>query len=152
MKKLIITISALSLFIWALPAFSMEGHSGHEASTPDAHGQNKGVFTHEAVVDGIRTEFQIMSLESMNMKDPGGATHHVMLRLFNAKENHQIKEIAGKVKVISPTKEEQTAALKDYSGIYAANFAFTEKGKYGVICLFKSADKKHVVKFWYHHM
>jgi hypothetical protein len=107
-------------------------------------------YANKEVVDGIRTEFQIMSLASMNMKDPGGATHHVMVKVFDDSMNHQINELAGKVKVIAPSGKDQIAALKNYSGVYAANFTLAEKGKYGVICLFKVKDKKCTVKFWYH--
>ena len=55
----------------------------------------------------------------------------------------------GKIKVISPSGKEQTETLKDYSGVYAANFTFPEKGNYGVICLFKVGDQQHLIKFWY---
>ena len=44
-----------------------------------------------------------------------------------------------------------TSELKNYSGVLAANFNFTDQGKYGVICLVKNEDKKHVFKFWYEH-
>jgi hypothetical protein len=44
--------------------------------------------------------------------------------------------------------------LKNFgSGLFATNFTIDEKGKWGVICLFKDTDGKHTVKFWYdHHM
>ena len=84
------------------------------------------------------------------MKDENGATHHVMLKIFNA-EGRQIDDARGKVKLIAPSGKEQTASLKNYSGIYAANFKIEEEGKYGVICLFKQNGNKHLVKFWYPH-
>ena len=152
MRNIIIIVSALSLITLSAPAFSSEDHSGHGAASPgSAAATPSGTFSHNAVVDGIRTEFQIMSLKDMNIKDPNGATHHVMLRVFHDKMNHQIKNIAGKVKVVSPSGKEQTATLRDYNGIFAANFSFTDKGKFGVICLFKEEGKKHLVKFWYPH-
>ena len=152
MRNIIIILSALSLLALSAPVFSSDEHSGHGTASPGStQAKPSGTFSHNAVVDGIRTEFQIMSLKEMNIKDPNGATHHVMLRLFHDKMNHQIKNIAGKVKVVSPSGKEQTATLKDYNGIFAANFSFTDKGKYGVICLFKEDGKKHLVKFWYHH-
>lgn len=152
MKNLIIMITALSLVTLSSPAFSAEDHSGHgAASSSKAVAKQPGAFTHKVVVDDIRAEFQIMSLKNMGIKAPDGATHHIMLRLFHDKMDHQIKKATGKIKVISPSGEEQTATLKDYSGIFAANFSFSDKGKYGVICVFKEDGKKHVVKFWYHH-
>ena len=109
-------------------------------------------FEHKAVDKDIRVEFTIMSLADMNMKDPNGATHHVMVKLFNDPTNHSIKSAVGKVKVIGPDKKEQINALKNYNGIYTANFTFSDKGKYGVICLVNIDGKKHLVKFWYPHM
>jgi len=90
-----------------------------------------------------------MSLESMNMKGPNGASHHIMTKLFNESMNHQIKDAIGKIKVINTDNTEQLADLKNYNGIYAANFTFHESGKYGVICLTKVNGKEHIFKFWY---
>jgi hypothetical protein len=99
----------------------------------------------------FRAEFQIMSLASMNMNDPDGATHHVMVKLFHDSMNHPIKNAVGKVKIIKPDGKEQTNSLKNYNGIFAANFTFGEKGKYGVICLVIVDSEKHIFKFWYPH-
>ena len=128
-----------------------EGHG--ETHTPATTAmENKGstgAFKHDAIVKHIRAEFKIMSLASMNMKDPNGATHHVMVSLFHASTNHPIKDAVGKVKVIGPDKKEQTNTLKNYNGIFAANFTFSKNGKYGVICLVKVDGEKQVIKFWY---
>lgn len=119
---------------------SMNHGSSHEG----------GTFKHEVMVDGIHVEFQVMDLASMNMKDPEGRTHHVMASFL--KDNEKIEKAVGKVKVIAPSGKEQTATLEDFgSGVFASNFTFDEKGKWGVICLFKDKDGKHTAKFWYHH-
>jgi hypothetical protein len=110
-----------------------------------------GAFKHDMIMEGVKAEFQIMSLESMNMKDPDGATHHVMVKFVNADSGEQLKKAVGKIKVISPSKKEIVADLKDYSGTYAANVTFEEAGKYGVICLVKIDGKKPLYKFWYTH-
>lgn len=110
-----------------------------------------GSFKHQVVDKQVRAEFQIMSLDSMNMKDPDGATHHVMVKLFDNSSNQPVKEAVGKVKVMGPDKSEQTNGLKNYNGIFAANFTFSQKGKYGVICLVKIDGEKHLFKFWYPH-
>jgi hypothetical protein len=127
-------------------------HEGH-VPTPGkmAHDAMPGTFEHQAVVDGVRAEFQIMSLASMNMKDPNGATHHIMVKFFHDAMDHQIKKAVGKAKVVGPDKTEQTGLLEDYGGIFAANFSFEKAGKYGVICLTKIDGKKHLYKFWYAH-
>jgi len=129
-------------------------HEGHgqthtPASTAMEHSSPTDTFKHEAVVKHIRAEFKIMSLSSMNMKDPNGATHHVMVSLFNDSTNHPIKDAVGKVKVVGPDEKEQTNTLKNYNGIFAANFTFSKNGKYGVICLVKVNGEKHLFKFWY---
>jgi hypothetical protein len=123
-----------------MPAMTTKGHTGHT-----------GTLEHTMIEKNIRAEFQIMSLASMNMKDPNGATHHLMVKLFHDSANHPIKDAVGKVKVIEPNGNEQINSLKNYNGIYAANFKFIEKGKYGVICLINIDGKKHLFKFWYHH-
>ena len=124
-----------------------KSQSGHESGD---HGSMGNTFSHEAVVDGIRAEFQVMSLADMKMKDPDGHTHHVMAKFFDEATKDQIKEAVGKIKVIAPSGKEQEAGLKDYSGVLAANFTVKEKGKHGIICLFKIGDNKYLVKFWYH--
>ena len=142
---------------WGL-VYAAEKHGGHGSMDHGTKGGHEkmdhssmgGTFTHEVVVDGVKAEFQVMSLASMNMKDPEGNTHHVMAKFFDAASNSQVKGAAGKVKIIRPSGDDQVATLKDYSGIFAANFTVKEKGKYGIICLFKIGDKKHVAKFWYH--
>jgi len=108
-------------------------------------------YTHQAVVEGVRAEFQVMTLASMNMKDRQGKTHHIMVKLVDVSSQKQIGNAIGKIKVISPTGKEQVESLQNYSGILAANFTFDEKGKYGVICLFNVDGKKRLVKFWYPH-
>ena len=119
---------------------SMNHGSSHEG----------GTFKHAVMVDGIHAEFQVMDLASMNMKDPEGRTHHVMASFV--KDDQKIEKAVGKVKIIAPSGKEQTATLEDFgSGVFASNFTFDEKGKWGVICLFKDKDGKHTAKFWYHH-
>lgn len=149
MKKWI--VFALTATIMSISSFATasEGHKGHgDAKDPASKG---ATFKHEAMVDGIHSEFQIMSLESMNMKDPEGNTHHIMVKLFRNNPKEPVKEAVGKIKVISPSGKEQIGTLKNYSGIFAANFTFPEKGKYGIICLLKVKDQKVVFKFWYPH-
>ena len=123
----------------------MEGHGDM------AMDQQDGGFQQTMTAEGIKAEFQIMSLESMNMQDPGGATHHVMVKFMDAASGEQIKEAVGRIKVIGPSQEETVVDLKDYSGVYAANVSFDEQGKYGIICLAKVGGEKPLYKFWYPH-
>jgi hypothetical protein len=103
-------------------------------------------------MDGMNADFQVMSLASMNMTSDQGETHHIMVDLSRTDDGAPIKDAVGKIKVVGPDGMEQVSPLKNYNGILAANFTFTEPGKYGVICLVKYAEKKSVFKFWYHHM
>ena len=131
-------------------------HEGHGQTQMPAMTtkENTGptvTFKYQAVVKNIRAEFQIMSLASMNMKDQNGDTHHVMVKLFHDTMNHAIKDAVGKVKIIKPDGKEQTNSLKNYNGIFAANFSVKKTGKYGVICLVKVGEEKYLFKFWYPH-
>ena len=147
---MIIVLSFGSLVIGATNYGDQNDSSGSKSATME-HSQAGETFTHQEMVNGVRAEFQVMSLASMNMKDPEGNTHHVMVKLFHGNSKNQIKNAVGKVKVISPSGKERVETLKNYSGVFAANFTFVEKGKYGVICLFKVDGEKRLVKFWYPH-
>ncbi|MGD9016434.1 MAG: hypothetical protein PVH30_03550, partial [Desulfobacterales bacterium] len=69
MKRLILLTIVGVMLCAASAGFAMQGHG----SDKDAgHGDMKdhamkGTFVHEAVSEGVRAEFQVMSLESMNM-------------------------------------------------------------------------------------
>ncbi|MBW1837520.1 MAG: hypothetical protein JRF71_11605 [Deltaproteobacteria bacterium] len=144
---------ACSSFVWGGQDTLHKDHDNSKMPDPGKmqHHILAGTYEYQMVVDGVRAEFQIMSLASMNMKGPDGATHHVMVKLFHDSMNHPIKNATGKVKIIGPGKKEQINPLKNYNGIFAANFAFKETGKYGVICLVKVNGEKHLFKFWYNH-
>lgn len=143
MKRFFLLSALLSLIV-AGNSMAMEGMD-------DSSSNKDGSFTYMAMAGDIHTEFKVMDLAGMNMKDPEGKTHHVMATF--TRDNKKITSIIGKVKLVSPDKEEQIAALMDYGGgIYAANFIIDEPGKWGVICLFKAGAEKHTVKFWYPHM
>lgn len=151
MKTAIVILTIAALLFAALPTVAMQGHDGKNKSEQAKDGMGDMGFKHDTVVDGVRSEFQIMSLKSMKMKDDQGKTHHIMVKLFDDKTKKEIKSAAGKIKILSPDGSEQVSTLKNYSGIFAANFTFADKGKYGVICLLKVDDQKRVVKFWYNH-
>ena len=152
MKHIITLLTIVAVLLTGVPAVvAMQGHGEKKESSHDKGGMADMGYKHDAVVDGVRSEFQIMSLASMKMKDDQGKTHHIMVKLFDHKTDAEIKEAVGKIKIISPDGSEQIGPLKNYSGIFAANFNFPAKGKYGVICLLKVKDQKKVFKFWYPH-
>lgn len=147
---LILVLSFGSLAIAGTAHQSQVDKSGSHSDTMKS-GVTGDTYTHQAVVEGVRAEFQVMTLASMNMKDRQGKTHHIMVKLVDVSSQKQIGNAIGKIKVISPTGKEQVESLQNYSGILAANFTFDEKGKYGVICLVKMAGQKRLIKFWYPH-
>jgi uncharacterized GH25 family protein len=161
MKKQLILLVVISLFHWLAmrPAMAGAMNMGHgdmqetgKAADMKSMADMKtaGTFSHAEVSDGVRAEFQVMSLASMNMKDPDGKTHHIMVTFFNDATNEQIPgPTIGKIKLIEPSGAEQLQGLTNYNGIYAANFTIDQPGKYGVICMFKTEGKKRLVKFWY---
>ena len=134
----------------AVFAVSAMAASGHGDKTMD-HQEMTGGFKQEMTVEGVKAAFQIMSLASMNMQDPDGATHHVMVTFSDAESGEHHMQAVGRIKIISPSQKEVVADLKDYSGTLAANVTFEETGKYGVICLAKVDGKKPLYKFWYPH-
>jgi hypothetical protein len=155
MKPSILAVLLVLSAVYGLPELSRSQapHQGHDMSSHGAGGmasaRSSGTYTQQVVDQGVRAEFQIMSLASMNMKDAGGATHHIMVKFLREDKNEQIRNITGKIRVVSPSGKEQIETLKDYSGMYAANFSFPEKGKYEVVCVIKADDKQHVIKFSY---
>jgi hypothetical protein len=158
MKKLYAMMIIFLTFICFVPSVTaadtshQAGEKSHaQPSEKMDHTDMAGKFENQMVDKQVRAEFQIMSLASMNMKDPDGATHHVMVKLYDNSSNQPVKEAVGKVKVIGPDKKEQVNGLKNYNGIFAANFTFNKKDKYGVICLVKINGEKHLFKFWYPH-
>lgn len=137
--------------LFALVGLIFAGNSMAMESMDYGNSTEDGSFNYMAMVGDIHAEFKVMDLASMNMKDPEGKTHHVMVTF--TRDGSKLTQIVGKVKLISPSNKEQIADLKDYGGgIFAANFVIDEPGKWGVICLFKVEDNKQTVKFWYPYM
>lgn len=150
MRYTIIIVSIIALLFSSQPILAASGHGHGDATSQDAKTPVND-FKHAVEADGVRSEFQIMRLADMNMKDEHGATHHVMVKVADAASNEEIKDAVGKIKIIAPDGTEQEGVLKNYSGVFAANFTFNADGKYGVICLLKINGQKKVMKFWYPH-
>ena len=146
---IVVLMLALSPGRFALAASDHQNHTDTSTSGSMEHGQTSGTFTHLATADGVRAEFQVMSLASMNMKDPKGNTHHIMVKLFNETSQTQIKSATGQIRIIGPSGKEQEETLTNYNGILAASFTFDEKGKYRLICVFDADGKKREVNFSY---
>jgi hypothetical protein len=115
------------------------------------HGHtSSGNFKHKDSSDGIVGSFHVMSLESMNMKDPAGNTHHVMASF--AKADKTITGVEGKISVVSPAGKEQSGELMHLGGgMYAVNFVFDEAGDWKVVCSFDDEGKTYSKEFVYPH-
>ncbi len=94
---------------------------------------------------------QDMKMDMSEMKMDVKASHHLSLKISDAKTGKSIGNAVVKVKAISPDKssQEKMAMANKMMNDYGADLIIKEKGKYGIIVLFKTADgKKHIVKFW----
>ncbi len=157
MKKIILSITAI-LALSAPVAFAMD-HSGHDMghdSHDMGHGGHQGDVAHEEIVDGVKATFKVMSMKehmkAMNMEIPKGMkeTHHIAVEFKDAKSGKALTEGEVKVKVQNPDKSDQTKDLMGMQGHFGADFDFSKKGKYGVMCKFQLKDgKTRSAKFWY---
>lgn len=112
------------------------------------------------LLDGVKAGFSIMAmaehkkmLEDMKMKvevDPQ-ATHNIAVILTDTRSNLPIRDAVVKMKVIDPKGKTQEKLLDFTMGMnqYAGDFALSEKGRYQVLILFKSGEKKHAAGFYY---
>ena len=151
----------LSLLFFVSSAFAMKGseHSGHDMSdhkmdhgsmAKDHADASPGVYKHTDKADGLNATFQVMSLASMNMKDPEGKTHHIMASF--SRNDQKMKEVAGNIVVVSPTGKEQAGRLIHFGGgMYAVNFTFDEAGEWQVRCQIIDRDKEYTKEFKYPH-
>jgi hypothetical protein len=151
MKKLILTIAAV-LAISAPAAFAAD-HEGHDMHAGHA---SMGGPAHEEVIDGVKATFNVQTMadamKAMGMDMPKGVkeTHHISLALKDVKSGKALTEGEATIKLQGPDKKDQTRELMGMHGHFGADFEMVKKGKYGVMCKFKTADGKvRQAKFWY---
>jgi len=151
MKKLVLATAAI--LVLAAPAAFAAEHEGH-----DMHGGHAqmGAAAHEEVIDGVKATFNVKTMaeamKAMGMEMPKGVkeTHHISLALKDVKSGKALTEGQATVKLQGPDKKEQTVELMGMHGHFGADFDMSKKGKYGVMCKFKTADGKvRQAKFWY---
>ena len=155
MKKT--TIHIVALFALTIPAASFAAdHSGHGGSHESGHEGHQGDVAHEEVIDGVKASFKVMSMKehmkAMNMEMPKGMkeTHHVAVEFKDARNGKALTEGTVKVKVQNPDKSDQTKDLTGMQGHFGADFDFSKKGKYGVMCKFQLKDGKvRQARFWH---
>lgn len=143
-------VSFLSLFFFTSITVAQHGHG----STP------MKMETREVLVEGVKVIFQIMSnaehkkmLKDMKMKDDiePGTTHNITVALKDEKTQKEITNAEVQMKVVDPKGKDQIKSLK-YEGemkSYDAYFNLPGKGKYQVLVLFKSGEKKGTAGIYY---
>jgi opacity protein-like surface antigen len=154
MKKIILAVAAI-IALSAPVAFAAD-HAGHGGGHEMGHGGHQGDVAHEEVVNGVKATFKVMSMKehmkAMDMAMPKGMkeTHHIAVEFKDAKTGKALTEGEVKVKVQNPDKTDQTKDLMGMQGHFGADFDFSKKGKYGVMCKFQLKDgKTRSAKFWY---
>ncbi len=142
-------------------------HAGHQAPAPgggekkiDALPGKDTSSTRTFLLEGFKASFSIMDmaahkkmLKEMKMKveiNPQ-ATHNIAVTLTDTRTNQVISEAVVKMKVISPKGKEEVKLLDYTIGMnqYAGNFILSDKGRYQILILFKSGDKKRAMGFYY---
>ena len=152
MSLLLVVVAGL----FVLSSISLAQHSHGGMST----GTSMKMDTKEVLVEGVKVTFQIMAndehkkmLKDMKMKievDPQ-ATHNIAVTLTDTRSNLPISDAVVKMKVIDPKGKTQVKLL-DFTmamNLYAGDFALSEKGRYQVLILFKSGEKKRAAGFYY---
>jgi len=151
MKRL---ISILVMAVVGLFVLSSVSQAQHE------HGAGSKMETREVLVEGVKVIFQIMSnaehkkmLKDMKMKEDiePGTTHNITVTLKDEKTQKEVTNAEVQMKVVDPKGKDQIKALK-YEGemkSYDAYFNLPGKGKYQVLLLFKSGEKKGTAGIYY---
>lgn len=94
---------------------------------------------------------QNMKMDVSKMKMDVKASHHLSLKISDTKTGKSISNAIVKVKAINPDKssQEQMAMANEMMNDYGCDLSMKEKGKYGIIVLFKTTDGSlHTIKYW----
>jgi len=152
MKKTTVLIAALFALTAPMASIAAMDHGSMKME----HGSHQGDVAHEEVVEGVKATFKVMSMKehmkAMKMEMPKGMkeTHHIAVEFKDARTGKALTEGEVKVKVQNPDKSDQSKDLMGMEGHFGADFALSQKGKYGVMCKFQLKDGKvRSSKFWY---
>jgi archaellum component FlaF (FlaF/FlaG flagellin family) len=152
MKKLLSVLGVLVVGLFVLSSLSLAQHG---------HGETKmKMETKDVLVEGIKVSFMVMANEShkkmlkdMKMKEDiePGTTHNITVTLKDETTQKEITDAQIQMKVVDPKGKDQIKSLK-YEGemkSYDAYFNLPTKGKYQVLVLFKSGEKKGTAGIYY---
>ena len=143
-------ILLLGLFILSSVSFAQHGHGSTSMK----------METREVLVEGVKVVFQIMTnaehkkmLKDMKMKEDiePGTTHNITLTLKDENTQKEVTNVEVQIKVVDPKGKDQIKALKYEAEMksYDAYFNLKDKGKYQVLVLFKSGEKKGTAGIYY---
>jgi hypothetical protein len=152
-------ISAAGVFVFCLFAFTsvslaQHSHGGMSMGTP------MKMETKEVLVEGVKVTFQMMAndehrkmLKEMKMKEDiePGTTHNITVTLKDEKTQKEITNAQITMKVVDPKGKDQikTSKYEDMMKSYDAFFNLPEKGKYQVMILAKTGEKKITAGIYY---
>ena len=156
MKRLIsvVGVSVICFFTFASVLLAQHSHGGMSMGTP------MKMDTKEVLVEGVKVSFQIMAndehqkmLKDMKMKEDiePATTHNITVTLKDEKSQKEITDAKINMKVVDPKGKDQIKTLK-YEGemkSYDAYFNLPEKGKYQVMILAKTGEKKIPAGIYY---
>ncbi len=155
MKKLLSIGWILVAGMFLLSGVSLAQHSHGGMSMGGSKMETKDVL-----VEGTKVSFMVMAngdhkkmLADMKMKEEiePGTTHNITVTLKDEKSQKEITDAQISLKVVDPKGKDQIKPLK-YEGdmkSYDAYFNLPEKGKYQVMILAKSGDKKITAGIYY---
>ena len=156
MKKAILAIGVFTFCLFAFVSVPLAQHSHGGMSM----GGSMKMETKDVLVEGTKVSFMVMANENhrkmladMKMKEDiePGTTHNITVILKDDKTQKEITDAQISMKVVDPKGKDQIKTLK-YEGdmkSYDAYFNLPEKGKYQVMILAKSGEKKITAGIYY---
>lgn len=152
MKKLLSMLGVLVMGLFVLSSVSLAQHGHGKASMK--------METKDILVEGIKVSFMVMANEShkkmlqdMKMKEDiePGTTHNITVILKDEKTQKEITDAEIQMKVVDPKGKDQIKSLKYEAEMksYDAYFNLPAKGKYQVLVLFKTGEKKGTAGMYY---
>jgi len=156
MKRMISVVGVFVFCLFPFVSVSLAQHSHGGMSM----GTSTKMDTKEVLVEGVKVTFQMMAndehkkmLKGMKMKEDIelGTTHNITVTLKDEKSQKEITNAQINMKVIDPKGKDQIKTLKydDMMKSYDAFFNLSEKGKYQVMILAKTGEKKIPAGIYY---
>jgi len=152
-------ISVVGVFVFCLFTFVAISLAQHSHGGMSMGGSMK-METKDVIVEGTKVSFMVMANENhkkmladMKMKEDiePGSTHNITVILKDDKTQKEITDAQINMKVVDPNGKDQIKPLKHEGEMksYDAYFNLPEKGKYQVMILAKTGEKKITAGIYY---